>query len=573
MYVERVPNRNSPAAVLLRESVREGKKTRKRTLANLSHWPEEQIAALRRVLKAETLVGPTDALEITRSLPHGHVAAVLGTMRRLGVAELIEPKASRNRDLVLTMIASRILDPRSKLATARGLDSETASNSLAAMVGIESVDEDDLYRAMDWLLPRQQQIEQQLAQRHLRAGSLVLYDLTSTYFEGRHCPLACLGYSRDERFGNPQIVIGLLTNAAGCPVAVEVFEGNTADPKTVDSQIRKLRERFGLQQVILVGDRGTLTSARIRQDLQPVEQLQWITALRSPQIIALARSERLQLSLFDERDLAEIQDPGYPGERLIACRNPLLAAERTRKRKELLAVTEKQLNKVVAATQRARRPLRGKDAIAMAAGKALGRYKMGKHFHLQIDEDRFWFRRNQDSIDQETAVDGIYVVRTNVPASQLSSEKVVQAYKGLSNVEQAFRSLKSVDLKIRPVHHRLADRVRSHVLLCMLAWYVEWHLRDRLAPLLFDDSQPLAGEVLRPSVVAPAQRSPQAQDKARRKRTDNGLPVHSFHTLMQDLHTIAWNTVRMGHAMFRMITTPTPFQQRVFDLLAVPLQP
>jgi len=573
MYVERVPNRNSPAAVLLRESVREGKKTRKRTLANLSHWPEEQIAALRRVLKAETLVGPTDALEITRSLPHGHVAAVLGTMRRLGVAELIEPKASRNRDLVLTMIASRILDPRSKLATARGLDSETASNSLAAMVGIESVDEDDLYRAMDWLLPRQQQIEQQLAQRHLRAGSLVLYDLTSTYFEGRHCPLACLGYSRDERFGNPQIVIGLLTNAAGCPVAVEVFEGNTADPKTVDSQIRKLRERFGLQQVILVGDRGTLTSARIRQDLQPVEQLQWITALRSPQIIALARSERLQLSLFDERDLAEIQDPGYPGERLIACRNPLLAAERTRKRKELLAVTENQLNKVVAATQRARRPLRGKDAIAMAAGKALGRYKMGKHFHLQIDEDRFWFRRNQDSIDQETALDGIYVVRTNVPASQLSSEKVVQAYKGLSNVEQAFRSLKSVDLKIRPVHHRLADRVRSHVLLCMLAWYVEWHLRDRLAPLLFDDSQPLAGEVLRPSVVAPAQRSPQAQDKARRKRTDNGLPVHSFHTLMQDLHTIAWNTVRMGHAMFRMITTPTPFQQRVFDLLAVPLQP
>jgi len=338
MYVERVPNRNSPPAVLLRESVREGKKTRKRTLANLSHWPEEQIAALRRVLKAETLVGPTDALEITRSLPHGHVAAVLGTMRRLGVAELIEPKASRNRDLVLTMIASRILDPRSKLATARGLDSETASNSLAAMVGIESVDEDDLYRAMDWLLPRQQQIEQQLAQRHLRAGSLVLYDLTSTYFEGRHCPLACLGYSRDERFGNPQIVIGLLTNAAGCPVAVEVFEGNTADPKTVDSQIRKLRERFGLQQVILVGDRGTLTSARIRQDLQPVEQLQWITALRSPQIIALARSERLQLSLFDERDLAEIQDPGYPGERLIACRNPLLAAERTRKRKERLTI-------------------------------------------------------------------------------------------------------------------------------------------------------------------------------------------------------------------------------------------
>jgi transposase len=440
------------------------------------------------------------------------------------------------------------------------------------MLGIGSVDEDDLYRAMDWLLPRQQQIEQQLAQRHLAAGSLVLYDLTSTYFEGRHCPLACLGYSRDERFGNPQIVIGLLTNAAGCPVAVEVFEGNTADPKTVDRQVRKLREQFGLEHVVLVGDRGTLTSARIREDLQPGEQLQWITALRSAQILALAKSQSLQLSFFDERDLAEIEHPDYPAERLIACRNPLLSAERSRKRNELLAITEEKLNKVVAATQRARRPLRGQDAIALAVGKALGRLKMGKHFQLQITEDSFSFERKQDSIDQEAALDGIYVVRTNVPAAQLPSEKVVQAYKGLSQVERAFRSLKSVDLKIRPVHHRLANRVRSHVLLCMLAFYVEWHLRERLAPVLFDDFQPLAGEALRHSVVAPAQRSPQAQDKARRKQTDNGLPVHSFQTLLQDLQTIASNTVRMGHATFQMITTATPFQQRVFDLLSVRLQ-
>jgi transposase len=573
MYVERVPNRTSPPAVLLRESVREGNKTRKRTLANLSHWPEEQVATLRRVLKGEKLVHPNDALEIVRSLPHGHVAAVLGTMRELGVPELIDRGPSRCRDLVVAMIAARILDPRSKLATARELDSETASNSLSAMLGMESLDEDDLYRAMDWVLPRQQQIEQQLAQRHLAAGALVLYDLTSTYFEGRHCPLACLGYSRDERFGNPQIVIGLLTNAAGCPVAVEVLEGNTADPKTVGKQVSKLRERFGLEHVILVGDRGTLTSARIREDLQPAAQLQWITALRSPQILALAKSESLQLSLFDERDLAEIEDPGYPGERLIACRNPLLAAERARKRNELLAMTEQRLRQVVAATQRARRPLRGKEAITLAAGKALGRYKMGKHFQLQIEESSFSFQRKQDSIDEEAALDGIYVLRTNVPAARLSSEQAVQAYKGLSHVERAFRSLKSVDLKIRPVHHRLADRVRSHVLLCMLAWYVEWHLRERLAPLLFDDSQPSAGEALRDSVVAPAQRSPQAQDKALRKRTDDDLPVHSFQTLLQDLRTIAWNTVRMGQATFRMITTPTRLQQRVFDLLSVPLQP
>ena len=569
MYVEKVPNRTSPPAVLLRESIREGDKIRKRTLANLSHWSEEQVQTLRRLLKGERLVGVEDSLEIVRSLPHGHVAAVLGMLRGLKLDQMLDRIPSRKRDLVVAMIAARVLDPQSKLATARGLNGETACDSLSATLGIGNVDEDDLYEAMDWLLPRQPSMEQQLAKRHLTGGSLVLYDLTSTYFEGRHCPLAKLGHSRDERNGNPQIVIGLMTNADGCPVAVEVFEGNTADPATVAKQVEKLRTRFGLEQMILVGDRGTLTSARIRQDLKAQEQLQWITALRASQIMALAKSETLQLSLFDARDLVELEDPEYPGERLIACRNPLLAEERSRKRKELLDAAEAGLKQIVARTRRERRPLRGKDKIALAVGKALGRYKMGKHFDWQISEDDFTFERNQDSIEREAALDGIYVIRTNVPAGQLSAAETVKAYKGLSGVERAFRSLKGVDLKIRPIHHRLEDRVRAHVLLCMLAYYVEWHMRDRLAPLLFEDAQPAVAEVMRNSVVAPARRSPQAEDKARRKKTDNGLPVHSFQTLLKDLQTIVRNTVRMQSMSFEMITTPTSFQQHVLTLLGV----
>jgi ribosomal protein L35 len=572
MYIDTVPNRTSPPAILLRESVRAQGKVHKRTLANLSHWPAERIDSLRRVLKGERLVSPEDALRIERSLPHGHVAAVLGTMRRLGVPELIDAKPSRRREITTAMIAARVLDARSKLATARGLDEQTASDSLGATLGLHSLDEDDLYAAMDWLLPRQSQIEQQLAKRHLGPGSVVLYDLTSTYFEGRQCPLARLGHSRDERSANPQIVIGLMTNAEGCPVAVEVFEGNTADPKTVEKQISKLRERFDLRQIVVVGDRGTLTSARIRENLQTSEQIQWITALRAPQIATLVKSQALQLSFFDECDLAEIEHPDYPGERLIACRNPLLATERTRKRNELLAMTEQRLSKVVAATQRRKRPLRGKDIIALAAGKALGRYKMGKHFQLHVTEDTFSFERRQDNIDAEAALDGIYVIRTNVPAAALSGSQAVETYKGLSAVEQAFRSLKSVDLKVRPIHHRLADRVKAHVLLCMLAWYVEWHLRVCLAPVLFDDTDPGAGKALRSSVVAPARRSPQAQAKARRKKTETGLPVHSFRTLLKDLQTIARNRVRLNDATFEMITTPTPFQQHVFDLLGLTLQ-
>ena len=572
MYVETVPNRNSPPAILLREATREGKKIRKRTLANLSAWPANQIDALRRLLKGEPLVPASGALHITRSLPHGHVAAVLGTMQRIGLDKAIDSTGSRRRSLALAMIAARILEPRSKLALARGLDAQTAASSLAETLGLATADENDLYAAMDWLLERQPRIEKRLAERHLTEGTVVLYDVTSTYFEGRHCPLAKLGHSRDERSGNLQIVFGLLTNSEGCPVAVEVFEGNTADPKTVATQVKKLRERFGLKQLVLVGDRGMLTSARLREDLKTAEGLEWITALRAPQIQKLATSGVLQLSLFDEKDLAEITHPDYPGERLVACRNPLLAAERARKREDLLAATEKELTKVQAATQRSKRALRGAAAIGLAVGRVLGRYKMAKHFQLSIEEDQFRYQRDQAHIAAEAALDGIYVVRTSVPAESASAEQAVRYYKELSNVERAFRSLKSVDLKVRPIYHHLADRVKAHILLCMLAWYAEWHMRQALATILFDDHQPAAGESKRDSIVAPAQRSAAALGKARRKRTEDDLPVHSFQTLLADLRTIARNSVSLADSTLTITTTPTALQQRVFDLLHISLR-
>ena len=569
MYIDTVPNRNSPAAVLLRESSRVGNKIIKRTLANLSDWPAPQVDLLRRVLKGEALLSPSQALQIERSLPHGHVAAALGTLRRIGLESELSRSACPERDLVCAMIVARILFPASKLATARGLNEQTASSSLGALLGLELVDEDHLYAAMDWLLPRQARIEDKLAARHLQPATVVLYDVTSTYFEGRRCPLAQYGHSRDERPGNLQIVFGLLTNPEGCPVAVEVFEGNTADPKTVAGQIRKLRQRFELQQVVIVGDRGMLTSARIREDLQSEEGVRWITALRAPQIQQLAADGNLQLSLFDQQDLAEIQHPAYPGERLIACRNPLLAEERKRKREELLTATEKQLEKIRAATQRQRRPLRGKKEIGLAVGKVLGRYKMGKHLQLTIEEDRFDWQRKPASIEREAALDGIYVIRTSVPASDLTGQQVVATYKSLSTVERAFRSMKSVDLKVRPIHHHHPERVKAHVFLCMLAYYVEWHMRRALAQLLFDEEDHEAAETQRSSIVAPAQRSPSAQQKAISQQTADGFPVHSFRTLLADLATLTRNRVRMGEQLFDMLATPTTLQDRAFELLQV----
>lgn len=568
MYIDVVPNRNSPPAVLLRQSIREGGKIRKVTLANLSDWPAEQVDNLRRVVKGEALVPVGEAFTILRSLPHGHVAASLGTLRRLGLERVLDRNPSRERDLAVAMIVARILEPASKLATVRGLEAESSSSSLGACLGLGPVSEDELYAALDWLIERQSQIERQLAARHLKEGSLVLYDLTSTYFQGRHCPLAHYGHSRDERSGNLQIVFGLLTDYEGRPVAVEVFEGNTGDPKTVAAQIEKLRTRFGLERVILVGDRGMLTSARIEQDLKPAG-LDWITALRSTQISQLVDSGVLQLSLFDQQDLAEIAHPDYAGERLIACRNPLLAEERARKRQELLEATEKRLEQLVLATQRRQRPLRGKDKIGLAVGKALGRYKMAKHFELTIEEQSLTYRRKPESIAQEAALDGIYVLRTSVAATAIPAEETVRCYKRLAQVERAFRSLKSVDLKVRPIYHRLADRVRAHVLLCMLAAYVEWHMKQSLTPLLFTDEDPQAGESLRSSVVAPAQRSAQALEKIHTRTTRDGFPVHSFATLIQDLATLTRNQVNVAGRTLEMISTPTPLQRRAFELLEI----
>ncbi len=555
---------------LLRRTYREGEKVKHQTLGNLSHLPAPIIDLIRRSLAGETFVPPEAVFEIVRSRPHGHVAAVLGMWRGLNLDALIDEEPSRQRDLVTAMVVERILEPRSKLATARALNEKTLHSTLGEMLDVAAADEDELYEAMDWLLPRQDRIERALAKQHLSEGTLVLYDLTSVYFEGRCCPLAKLGHSRDEKSGKLQIVVGLLTNGDGCPIAVEVFAGNTGDPKTVAGQIAKIRERFGIERVVLVGDRGVLTSARIREDLKPTEGIDWITALRAPSIQQLVASGSLQMGLFDEKDLAEISDPAYPGERLIACKNPILAEERARKREDLLKATEKELAQVAAATQRAKRPLRGASAIGLRVGRVLGHFKMGKHFQIRIENNGFQYERDQKRIDDESALDGIYVIRTSVLPDQLSGSDTVRCYKRLSTVERAFRSTKTVDLKIRPVHHRLEKRVRAHVLLCMLAYYLEWHIRRLLAPLLFDDEDPTP----KPSPVAPAERSTGALHKTHSKRTTDQLPVQSLQSLLADLATIVKNRVQprdTAAAAFDIITTPTPLQQRALQLLHVRL--
>jgi hypothetical protein len=580
MHIDTIPNRNSPPCILLRESYREGPKVRKRKLANLTHWPPEVVEGLRRLLKGGKVSDPDDPdsvggnFRIVRSFPHGHVAAVLGTLKNLGLDKVIASRRCRERDLVVAMIVARVIDPRSKLATARGLSGETAFTSLGEELRVADADENDLYAGMDWLLPRQERIEAKLAGRHLRDGTLVLYDVTSAYFEGVTCPLAQHGHSRDGKKGKLQIVLGLLCEAEGCPVAVEVFEGNVADPSTLSSQIRKIRHRFGVQRVVLVGDRGMLTEARIREELSPVDGLEWITALRAPAIRKLVQAGHLSASLFDEHDLGEITSPEYPGERLVVCRNPLLAAERRQKRQELLAATERELKKIAVAVGRQRRPLRGADKIGLRVGKVINRFKVAKHFRIEITEESFRYERKEEKIAEEAALDGIYVIRTSMPAEALDAETTVRAYKGLSKVERAFRTLKTVQLKVRPIHHRLPDRVRAHVLLCMLAYYVEWHMHQALAPILFEDDDKAAGEALRKSVVAPSQRSPKARRKAATKRTDDDEPVHSFDTLLADLATLCKNRIQPnlpGAGTFDKLTDPTPLQHRALALLRIRL--
>lgn len=572
MYIETVPNRNSPPAILLRESYREGGKIRKRTLCNLSHWPLAHIEGLRGVLKGGTVIPPEQqAIQISRSLPHGHVLAALGTARRIGLDDLLGAAGNRARDLVLALIVGRILDPLSKLAAARTLSPATAASSLGEMLGLGVVDEDELYAALDWLGARQAGIEAVLATRHLQSGTLVLYDVSSSYMEGQCCPLARRGYSRDGKKGKLQITYGLLCAPDGCPVAIEVFDGNTADPMTLAPQIEKLKQRFRLDHVVLVGDRGMITEARISDDVKPAG-LDWITALRAPAIKALCESGALQLSLFDERDMARITTPEFPGERLIVCRNPDLAALRQRKREDLLAATARDLARIQAAAARRRRPLRGADAIALKLGAVIHRHNMAKHFHLDITDTSFHFARKEQEIAAEAARDGLSVIRTSLPDEACGDAATVRIYKSLARVERAFRCLKTVDLHVRPVYHWLEGRVRAHVFLCMLSYYLEWHMRQRLAPMLYEDPDKELAETLRPSVVARAARSPRARRKEATKRCEDGSPVHSFHTLIADLATLARNTATTAIAPnhpFTITTRPTPAQQKAFDLLGV----
>jgi len=548
---------------LLRRSYREGGLVKNETLGNLSHLPDELIEIIRRSLQGETFVPLGQAFQVSASPGHGHVQAVALAMQRLEFAALIASKPCRERDLVLAMVAARILAPHTKLATTRWWHSTT----LAEEFGVADADEDDLYAAMDWLLGRQGAIQKKLAARHLSEGGLVLYDLSSSYFEGSCCPLAKLGYSRDGKKGLLQVNYGLLADARGCPVAVSVYEGNVADSQTLMPEVRRLRQDFGIEQLVLVGDRGMISSKAIAE-LRQSEGVGWITALKSVSIRALVEQGQLQLGLFDERNLLELKHPDYPGERLVACRNPELAKLRAHKRQELLAATEANLQKIKARVEAGK--LTGQDEIGLRVGKLVNQYKMAKHFELAIGQASFSFARKSEAIAAEAALDGIYIIRTSVSAAQMDAPDCVRNYKALANVERAFRSLKTVDLKVRPIHHRTADRVRAHILLCMLAYYVEWHMREAWRELMFADTDQAAKATRDP--VAPARRSKAALAKAARHTLEDGTPVHSFSTLLADLAGIVRNTCRTPNAApdaptFNVVTSPNAQQQRAFDLI------
>ena len=557
---------------LLRHTYREDGKVKHLTVGNLSDLPDDLIDVMRKRLAGGPLPTENDDFEIVRSLPHGHVAAVLGTLQKIGLDRLVASKPCREAKLVTAMIVLRLIAPGSKLANLTSMQRETAQHSLADELQLHDIQTPELYEALDWLLGRQQRIEKKLAKKHLQEGTLVLYDVSSSYYTGRQSELIKMGYNRDGKPGEPQIVYGLLCAPDGCPVAIEVFSGNTADPTTFTAQVNTIRKRFGITRVVLVGDRGMITSKRVDEDLRDVKGLDWITALRNDSIKKLVEQKTIQLSLFDERDLAEVKSADYPGERLIVCRNPLLAEERGRKRKELLAAAEKKLAAVAQAVSRARRPLRGKGEIGLRVGRDLKDTKMKKHFELTIKDNTFSYRRLDEQIAREAALDGLYVVRTSLSQETLTAEQTVSAYKDLSQVEWAFRSLKTMDLQVRPIYHWKSDRIRAHVFLCMLAYYVEWHLRGALAEVLFDDQQREAAEATRPSIVAPAPRSEAAKRKEQERRTPEGFPVQSFQCLLQDLATLCKNRVRWSsrsEVEFERVTIPTALQRHVFKLLGL----
>lgn len=558
---------------LLRRSYREDGKVKKQTLANLSHLPDYAIEVLRSALAGKTMIPAEQAGGRTvRTIPHGHVVAVLGVLRNLGIEHMLGSRRSAARDRCVCLIADRILSSGvSKLATARSvMNANNALSTLGDALGIKEVTAEEFYEAMDWLAVRQARIEKALAERHLGEGVVILYDVSSSYLEGSHCELGARGYCRDGKRGKLQIVYGLLCSEEGCPVAVEVFEGNTSDPKTLETQIRKVRERFGLRQVVLVGDRGMLTSKRINEELLPVEGLEWITSLQSVEIKKLVEEQGpLQRSLFDETDMASIFHPDFPGERLVACLNPLIAKRRRHTRESLLAATQRELDKIVAATRREKRRLRGADRIGMRVGRVLNRFKVGKHFKTTITEDSFEYTRNEERIKAESALDGIYVIRTSVSEQLVGDADAVRAYKGLKNVEQAFRCLKTVDINIRPVYHRLERRVRSHVFICMLAYYVEWHMRRAWAPLTFAEDDPAAPERLAGSPVGPARKSQSAKRKASSKKTADGLAVHSFENLIKQLATLTRATKEVGGIFYDEVVPPTELQGKALELLEV----
>lgn len=563
MHIDVVPNRDSRPAYLLRESFREGKRVRKRTLANLSSLSAAQILAIRAVLRGESVRPVASMFEAIASRSHGQVQALRVAMRRLGFESLIAARPSRSRDLVCAMIAARVLAPHTKLATTRWWHTST----LAEEFSVTDADEDELYGAMDWLLSRQGDIEKKLASRHLRAGGLVLYDLSSSYFEGVCCPLAKRGYNRDGKKNKLQVNYGLLTDPRGCPVSVSVYEGNTADCETLLPQVKRVREAFGIDTVVIVGDRGMISHKSV-EELRELEAVSWITALKSVQIRRLLDAGSLQLGLFDERNLFEFTHPEFPKERLIACRNPELAKLRAHKRRDLLQATTVELHKVRAMVER--KALSGSDRIGLRVGRVVNKYKVAKHFELQIEAHRFAFHMREEQIASEAALDGIYILRTPVAAREMDSAQVVRSYKSLAQVERAFRSMKTVDLKVRPIHHRLAERVRAHIFLCMLAFYIEWHLREAWRALLFADEDQQAKAHRDP--VAPAKRSAQALRKASTHTLPDGSPAHSLRTLLDELSTIVRNTCRIPECAeraptFTITTTPNPTQQRALQLL------
>ncbi len=559
-------------SAFLRRNYREGTKVKHETLGNISHLPADLIDLLRRALKGEPVGRLQQSFAVLRSLSHGHVAAVLWTMRENELEMLLRSRRGRERDVMEALIVQSLLCPASKLATGRDLRSETATTTLGEVLGLSEVTEEELYDALDRLLSKKARIETALAKKHLQDGILVLYDVSSSYYTGTHCELAKYGHNRDGKKCFPQNVYGLLCAPDGCPVAIEVFEGNTADPKTLEVQVEKLRKRFGLTRVVLVTDRGVLTQRQIDK-IREIPSLDWVTALRAPAIAKLREQGRIQPSLFDQRNLAEVTSPDFPGERLIVCRNPSLAEEPAEKREELLRATEKDLDRIVAATNRTMRPLKGQAAIGLRVGNVLNRHKMAKHFALEIADTAFSYHRREDGIREEAALDGLYVIRTSVPESVLTSEKTVEAYKSLARVEWAFRSLKTMDLEIRPIHHRLSDRVKAHVFLCMLAYYMEWHMKQKLAPLLFSEDDPEGVRKVRESLVAPAVPSASARDKAASKATPEGLPVQNFPPLLRNLGTLARNRVRSGQgpetAEFSLLTQATPLQKKAFELLGM----